>query len=89
MNSMEQSRHFMELEGSLLCSEDPPPVAILSQMNPIHTSKSYFPKIHFNIILPSTPRSSDWLFPTRFSMQMLTRYWHKNNNRLDEVNSII
>jgi hypothetical protein len=29
-----------------------PPVPILSQMNPIHILQSYFPKIHFNIILP-------------------------------------
>jgi hypothetical protein len=29
-------------------------------MNPIHSFYPYFPKIHFNIILPSTPRSSQW-----------------------------
>jgi hypothetical protein len=37
---------------------NPPPVPILSQMNPIHISKPYLPKIHPNVILPSTPRSS-------------------------------
>jgi hypothetical protein len=27
-------------------------------MNPIHIPKPYFPKIHLNVVLPSTPRSS-------------------------------
>jgi len=31
---------------------------ILSQMNPVHTLPSYFFRIHPNIILPFTPRSS-------------------------------
>jgi hypothetical protein len=37
--------------------KSPPPVPILNQMNPIHTLQLYFPKIYFNIILLSTPRS--------------------------------
>jgi hypothetical protein len=35
-----------------------PPVPILNPMNPIHIPKPYFPKIHLNVVLPSTPRSS-------------------------------
>jgi hypothetical protein len=38
--------------------KSPPPVTILSQMNPIHIPKPYFPKINLNVVLPSTPRSS-------------------------------
>jgi hypothetical protein len=33
----------------------PPLVPILSQMHPVHTFRLYFPKIHSNIIFPSTP----------------------------------
>jgi len=37
-----------------------PPVPFLSQINPVHASSSHFLQTHFNILLPSTSRSSEW-----------------------------
>jgi hypothetical protein len=42
----------------------PPPVSILSQLNPVHTPTSHFLKI-----LPSTPWSTKWSISLRFSHQ--------------------
>jgi hypothetical protein len=47
-----------------------PPVAyILRQIHSVHTFPPCFPKIHSNIILPFTPKSSEWSSPFRFSDQ--------------------
>jgi len=48
----------------------PPPVPILSQLDPVHTSTSRFLKIHLNIILPSMPGSPKWSLTLRFPRQI-------------------
>jgi hypothetical protein len=49
---------FMETECSLPCSKSPPPDSNLSQPNPVRPIETYLPKVHFNVIFPPTPRSS-------------------------------
>jgi hypothetical protein len=51
----------------------PPLAPILSQMNPIYSPKSYFSNIQFNIILLSTPRSSEWSLASRTSNRKCVR----------------
>jgi hypothetical protein len=47
----------------------PPPASILSQLDPVHNPTSDFLKIHFIIILPSKPGSSECSHSFRFSHQ--------------------
>jgi hypothetical protein len=38
----------------------PPLDPILSQLNPVRPNDPYLPEVHHNVILPPTPRSSQW-----------------------------
>jgi hypothetical protein len=40
--------------------KSPPLDPILSQPNPVHPIDPYLPKVQLNVILPPTPRSSQW-----------------------------
>jgi len=46
----------------------PPPVPNLSQLDPVHTLTTYFPKIHLIITLPSTPGSRKWYLSLRLPL---------------------
>ena len=48
--------------------KSPPPVPILSQIDPVHDPNP-LPKIHFNIILLSTPVSPKWSLSLTFAHQ--------------------
>jgi len=44
----------------------PPPVSILSQLDPVHSPTSHFLQIYLNIILPSMPGAPKWSLSFRF-----------------------
>jgi len=54
----------MKSKDSLSHSQDLSPVPVLIQSKPVHASTNRFLNIHFNIILPSMPRSSSGLPPS-------------------------
>ena len=61
----------MEPEVHYRIHNSPPPVPILSHINPVHASPFHLLNLHFNIILPSAPGSPKWSLYLGFS--------HKNS----------
>jgi hypothetical protein len=61
--------HFIEPKSSLSCSQEPLRVPILCQMNPVHTTPSYFSKTHlilsFNLRLSLPTGLFAFGFPTK------------------------
>jgi hypothetical protein len=50
----------------------PPPIPILSQIDPVHTTSSHYSKMHFNVVHPPTSWSSKWCFSLWLSDQYPT-----------------
>jgi hypothetical protein len=47
-----------------LIHNSPPPIHILSQINPVHAPPTHLLNTYFNTVLQSTPLSSKWFLPS-------------------------
>jgi hypothetical protein len=58
-----------------------PLVPVPSQINLVHTLQPHFPEIHFSIIFPSIPRSSEWFLPFRLTIKIIVWTSHLSHAR--------
>jgi len=74
-----------------------PPIPILRQMNLVHSCPHYFSNIISSIVIPSTPKSSEWSLPFGYSDQNFVCIYHLSHpcyipspfNLLDLITLII
>jgi len=64
----------MKVEGLLPCTQQPLFLATLRDTISLHDLLYYSSNIHFNIILPSMPKSSKWFFPAGVPSNFYTFY---------------
>ena len=79
--------------------KNPPFVTILSPRNPVHASPPHFLKAPFDIIFPSTPRSSKWPLSLRSPDQNRllspifatcpSPFYHPNNIHVPDLKSLL
>jgi len=76
--SREITRLLWNPKGHYCVHKSPSLDHILSHSHPLHKTLAYFLKIHYDIIFPSTPRSSQVVSSTQVFQQSIICITHTN-----------